>query len=185
MQKTTNYGLNKPEASDFYDVEHQNGNMDILDAKLKEIEEAAGQDAKTLNGKTADDFAAATHTHTKSEVGLGNVDNTADADKSVKYAASAGSVAWNNVTNKPSTYTPTAHTHTKSEISDFPSTMTPSAHNQAASTITAGTFAETVKAPASTTYTAAEVRNIAVVDTDPGEGVSVSYPNGTIVMSKA
>ena len=36
------------------------------------------------------------HTHTKSEVGLGNVDNTADADKSVKYATSAGSAA--NVT---------------------------------------------------------------------------------------
>lgn len=31
------------------------------------------------------------HTHTKSEVGLGNVDNTADANKSVKYATSAGS----------------------------------------------------------------------------------------------
>lgn len=36
------------------------------------------------------------HTHTKSEVGLGNVDNTADADKSVKYATSARSAA--NVT---------------------------------------------------------------------------------------
>jgi hypothetical protein len=33
------------------------------------------------------------HTHTKSEVGLGNVDNTTDADKSVKYATSAGSAA--------------------------------------------------------------------------------------------
>ena len=31
------------------------------------------------------------HTHTKSEVGLGNVDNTADSTKSVKYATSAGS----------------------------------------------------------------------------------------------
>ena len=30
------------------------------------------------------------HTHSKSEVGLGNVDNTADANKSVKYAKSAG-----------------------------------------------------------------------------------------------
>ena len=39
--------------------------------------------------------------YTKSEVGLGNVDNTADANKSVKYANSAGSVAWSNVTNKP------------------------------------------------------------------------------------
>ena len=31
------------------------------------------------------------HTHSKSEVGLGNVDNTADANKSVKYATTAGS----------------------------------------------------------------------------------------------
>lgn len=39
-----------------------------------------------LSGK-----ASSSHTHTKSDVGLGNVDNTADADKSVKYATSAGS----------------------------------------------------------------------------------------------
>lgn len=39
-----------------------------------------------LSGK-----ANSSHTHTKSDVGLGNVDNTADADKSVKYATSAGS----------------------------------------------------------------------------------------------
>ena len=33
------------------------------------------------------------HTHTKSEVGLGNVDNTADSIKNVKYATSAGSTS--------------------------------------------------------------------------------------------
>lgn len=43
-----------------------------------------------LNGK-----ANISHTHTKSEVGLGNVDNTADANKSVKYATSAGSAPAN------------------------------------------------------------------------------------------
>ena len=133
------------------------------------------------------------HTHTKSEVGLGNVDNTADSTKSVKYATSAGSatkvtqsaikssdytnwrpiiwgssnsanegftpttvtdsvfsdpnltyqpssgtlratvfkgklsgtadaansVAWGNVSGKPSTFTPSSHTHTKSQITDF------------------------------------------------------------------
>lgn len=37
--------------------------------------------------------AAASHTHAKSEVGLGNVDNTADSAKSVKYATSAGSAS--------------------------------------------------------------------------------------------
>lgn len=56
---------------------------------------------RTINGKNlssnislspSDIGASPTgHTHTKSEVGLGNVDNTADAAKSVKYATSAGS----------------------------------------------------------------------------------------------
>ena len=45
--------------------------------------------------------AAGTHTHTKSDVGLDKVDNTADSDKSVKYASSAGSVSWANVSDKP------------------------------------------------------------------------------------
>jgi hypothetical protein len=45
------------------------------------------------------------HGVTKAQVGLGNVDNTADSAKSVKYAASAGSanaVAWSNVSGRPS-----------------------------------------------------------------------------------
>lgn len=45
-----------------------------------------------MNSKLAEK-AAKVHTHVKSEVGLGNVDNTADANKSVKYAASAGTAA--------------------------------------------------------------------------------------------
>lgn len=45
---------------------------------------------------TFDGSAAKTVNITKSSIGLGNVDNTADADKSVKYATSAGSAA--NVT---------------------------------------------------------------------------------------
>lgn len=118
-------------------------------------------------------YSPAGHTHTKAQVGLGNVDNTADANKSVKHAttadsattagtatnvsagegtadaarhvwfsdsatetkraysdkfkynpvtnnltvnvtgnaATASSVAWNNVTGKPSTFTPASHTH--------------------------------------------------------------------------
>lgn len=119
-------------------------------------------------------FTPSAHTHTKNQVGLGNVDNTADKDKSVKYATSAGtatnvisgavtttneayrhiwfsdsatetkrvsddafkydpksntvtanitgnaasasSVDWSNVKNKPSTYTPSAHTHTIANV---------------------------------------------------------------------
>lgn len=69
-----------------------------------------------MNSKLAEK-AAKVHTHVKSEVGLGNVDNTADANKSVKYAASAGTatkanaVPWSGVTGKPSTYPPSSHTH--------------------------------------------------------------------------
>ena len=66
---------------------------------------------------------------TKGDVGLGNVDNTADANKSVKYATSAGSastatkattagtadkansVDWSKVQNKPTSYPPSSHSH--------------------------------------------------------------------------
>lgn len=48
-------------------------------------------------GKTAYDHSQVTsgnpHKVTKSDVGLGNVDNTADSNKSVKYATSAGSAS--------------------------------------------------------------------------------------------
>lgn len=50
----------------------------------------------------------------KGDVGLGNVDNTADSAKSVKYATTAGSanaVAWANVSGKPSSFTPASHSH--------------------------------------------------------------------------
>lgn len=151
--------------------------------------------------------AATKPSYSKAEVGLGNVDNTADANKSVKYATSAGSastattvvnggaasadvarhvwfsdssneiarvsddnfkynpngnllttnisgnaatassVTWENVSGKPSTFTPashthddryyteseintklnakanSSHTHTKSQITDFPTSM--------------------------------------------------------------
>lgn len=44
--------------------------------------------------------AATKPTYTKSEVGLGNVDNTADANKSVKYATSAGSASTATTANR-------------------------------------------------------------------------------------
>lgn len=61
--------------------------------------------------------AATKPSYTKAEVGLGKVDNTADADKTVKRATTAGtadsanSVAWGNVRDKPTTFPVEAHTH--------------------------------------------------------------------------
>lgn len=83
------------------------------------------------NGSTAatyDGSSAKTVNVTKSSIGLGNVDNTADSEKSVKYATGAGSanaVAWGNVTGKPSTFTPAAHVHDHLErVEDTRSTTT-------------------------------------------------------------
>ena len=71
--------------------------------------------------------AATKPSYTKAEVGLGKIDNTADADKSVKRATTAGtadsanSVAWENVKDKPTTFPVEAHNHddryyTESEV---------------------------------------------------------------------
>ena len=56
----------------------------------------SSSDSRLTNSRPASDVyawakAASKPSYTKSEVGLGNVDNTADANKSVKYAGSAGS----------------------------------------------------------------------------------------------
>ena len=78
MKTTKNYGLKKPETTDFYNIDDMTENMDIIDEKLKDGENHAS-DKENPHGVT------------KTQVGLGNVDNTADADKNVKYATSAGS----------------------------------------------------------------------------------------------
>lgn len=54
-----------------------------------------------------------------------------------------------------------------------------SSHTQAASTISAGTFAGDVKAPATTDMATPILRNSVVTNTDPGAGASSSYPEGT------
>ncbi|MGN6713436.1 MAG: hypothetical protein ACTHKA_17620, partial [Anaerocolumna jejuensis] len=41
MEQTTNYNLKKPAPEDFYSVEDFNGNMDILDAEIKEAQDSA------------------------------------------------------------------------------------------------------------------------------------------------
>lgn len=68
---------------------------------------------------------------------------------------------------------PQKHTHKKSEITDFPSSMTPTAHNQAANTITAGTFGGQVVANSSgQTPGTSLLRNIRLVSTDTNPTVN-------------
>lgn len=47
---TTNYGLTKPEGSDFYDIGVQNDNMDIIDKQMK----ANAKDIAQLNSDLKD-----------------------------------------------------------------------------------------------------------------------------------
>lgn len=83
-------------------------------------------------------------TYTKAEVGLGNVDNTADSAKSVKYATSAGSageVAWANVSGKPATFAPSEHNHndlyyTEAEVDSKLSGKAAASHKHGAADIT-------------------------------------------------
>lgn len=73
-----------------------------------------GQIALGMTTNTNDMFFRGKRTDSwKTVIHSGNI-----ADQSVKYATSAGSVAWNNVTGRPSTFTPSAHTHKWADITD-------------------------------------------------------------------
>lgn len=52
MNHTENYGFNKPERTEFYDVDDFNENMDVLDKKLKELETPEYTEATTLTKLT-------------------------------------------------------------------------------------------------------------------------------------
>ena len=111
-----------PTDADYYISQHAGGGtttttyhrrpMSALWAFIKSKCDSIYAAVSTVNAHIAN--KSNPHGVTKSQVGLGNVDNTADSAKSVKYATSAGSansVAWGNVSGKPSTYTPSEHTH--------------------------------------------------------------------------
>ena len=49
MKTTKNYGLIKPEPSEYYDVEQFNQNMDVIDGKIKEIDKSNVPNVSTNN----------------------------------------------------------------------------------------------------------------------------------------
>lgn len=101
--------------SDKADKNHKHTKSDITDfpalgtASAKDVavsgnastsQVVMGNDTRLTDARKASDVSAwaktsTKPTYTKSEVGLGNVDNTADSAKSVKYATSAGSAPAN------------------------------------------------------------------------------------------
>lgn len=88
-----------PAGANVYKTE--DGKWDIL----------AGTPVTGVKGSAESEYRRGNVNITAENVGLGNVDNTADSAKSVKYAASAGNVNWNGITDKPPTYPPSNHNH--------------------------------------------------------------------------
>ena len=143
MLLTSNFGLKKPEETDPVDVRDFNDNAEIIDSELKKRPESDGaatdmtveftaatqlteltnkDSLKGLFGKLA--LAVKTVIElTKTAITTSNI-----GKQSVKYAESAGAVAWGNVSGKPSAYTPTSHTHGWDAITGKPSVYTPAAH---------------------------------------------------------
>jgi hypothetical protein len=89
MQKTTNYGFNKPESTDFYNIEDFNENADLIDEKLKAIEELANpQDLDNHKNDKSNP-----HGVTAAQVGLGNVPNVATNDQTPTYTVASENTA--------------------------------------------------------------------------------------------
>lgn len=83
--------------------------------KLKSLVYSKSETDSLLNGK-----ASSSHTHTKSQI----TDFPTIPSKVSQLTNDSGfitGVSWDNVSGKPSTFTPSSHTHTKSQITDFPS----------------------------------------------------------------
>ena len=84
--------------------------------------------ADTVDGQHASAFSYKSWWHWSGQSGQpswiwgGNSENNYyvynPSNFSVKYATSAGSVAWDNVTGRPSTFAPSAHTHKWADITD-------------------------------------------------------------------
>lgn len=81
-----------------------------LDANKNVISVAKQSGYNLAVGTTAGTVAAGNHTHTKADVGLGNVDNTSDASKPVSTAQQAALDLKANLASPALTGTPTAPT---------------------------------------------------------------------------
>lgn len=95
------------------DKKHEHSNKSTLDSITSESIEKwnNGSSITGVKGAAETDYKTGNVNITPEDIGLGNVNNTADSEKSVKHAGSAGAVEWGNVSGKPSEFPPSTHTH--------------------------------------------------------------------------
>ena len=60
MNHTTNLELKKPEATDYYDIQNENDNMDILDAAIGALQTAVGGKAPTSHASASNTYGVGT-----------------------------------------------------------------------------------------------------------------------------
>lgn len=109
MTKTANYNLQKPEGTDYYDITIFNQNMDIVDEKLKEVEDkSAGEEAiqEHLSNKSNP------HSVTASQVGAIPVINAMSADYNMDTILKSGAHLGYYRTNSLTLGTPYAYEKT-------------------------------------------------------------------------
>ena len=179
--ETANYGLKKPSAEDFYNIEDFNWNADVIDAELAKRAEL-GEDGRVPAAQLpAMDFDPA---GSAAAVQMALSGHTGD---NVRHLTAAERTAWNAKAAGD-------HTHTAAQVGAVPTTRkvngkalsadvtlaaadvgaAAAGHSHAASGVTAGTLAGKVNANASAagTLTAAQVRDISVGTAELTPGTS-------------
>lgn len=147
MQKTEYLKLNKPDSTDFFSVDHQNQNMERIDAELKkqadkkEIENIKAELDKVnsnLSGKL--DNSAVGADSLLSKITTSWVDTPTDDTYFIRqntggesnFGRVKFSTLWSYIKGKADkVYAALTHTHTKSQITDFPTSMPANGGNSA------------------------------------------------------
>ena len=150
-------------SSNEYRILELRGRVDNLVIPTVDVTKAYVDAADTALGQRITDItpasigaALASHTHTKAQVGLGNVDNTTDLGKPVSTATQAAldlksdtghthptsdiiglpaTPTWSTLSGKPTTFPPEAHSHTFDSIMERPTAYPPSTHQHAVADI--------------------------------------------------
>jgi len=181
--KTTNYNLTKPKSNEYYDIEVFNGNADIIDTELKnlnddKVDKEPGKGlAEVVDNLTTNDsgkvLSAKQGKVLKDDLDAHKLDlattskdgHMSKEDKTKLNGIAAGA---NNYVHPGSGTNP--HGTTKSDVGLF------NVDNVKQMPISGGTFTGIVKAQSNTSYTTEQFRNVILSTADASGNAS----NGTI-----
>lgn len=91
METTTNLGLKMPAGEEFYNVQHINDNMKVIDEKMTDIEKSAEKTGTDISEHM--DNLENPHKVTAKQVGLGNVPNVSTNNQTPTYTVASANAA--------------------------------------------------------------------------------------------